>query len=132
MEKERYITLKEASEISGYAPDYVGQLIRKGRLSGKQVYSGVAWVTTEKALRQYLSGGGGPESQAFTRLIRGLGGAKSGDQPSPLFRILLYAVVGAGIAIIVVLFYILSVNIEYKLEERGVKQIEAIKSGMRQ
>lgn len=51
---EKYITLKEAAEMSGYAPDYVGQLIRKGKLPGKQVYHAVAWMTTEVALREYL------------------------------------------------------------------------------
>jgi hypothetical protein len=50
----KFITLKEASKISGYSPDYLGQLIRKGKLSGKQVYLNVAWMTTEGALREYL------------------------------------------------------------------------------
>lgn len=48
------ITLKEASELSGYSPDYLGQLIRQGKLPGKQVYSSVAWVTTEDAVRSYM------------------------------------------------------------------------------
>ena len=34
-ESEKMITLKEAAKISGYAPDYVGQLIRKGKLQQK-------------------------------------------------------------------------------------------------
>ncbi|HTY39960.1 MAG TPA: hypothetical protein VMC43_02635, partial [Candidatus Paceibacterota bacterium] len=51
-----YITLKEAAKISGYAPDYVGQLIRKGRLSGRQIYYNTAWITTEKSVREYLAG----------------------------------------------------------------------------
>ena len=54
-EGSNYITLKEAAKISGYSPDYLGQLIRKGKLAGKQVYLNVAWVTTEKALRSYLA-----------------------------------------------------------------------------
>lgn len=49
-----YITLKEAAKMSGYSPDYLGQLIRKGKLAGKQVYLNVAWVTTEQALKEYL------------------------------------------------------------------------------
>ena len=53
-EGAHYITLKEAAQISGYSPDYLGQLIRKGKLAGKQVYLNVAWVTTERALREYL------------------------------------------------------------------------------
>lgn len=50
-----YITLREAAEISNYAPDYIGQLIRGGKIRGKQVYSNVAWVTTEEEIRSYMS-----------------------------------------------------------------------------
>jgi hypothetical protein len=53
-ETAHYITLKEAAKISGYTPDYLGQLIRKGKLEGKQIYLNVAWVTTEQALRNFL------------------------------------------------------------------------------
>jgi hypothetical protein len=42
----KYITLKEAAKISGYASDYIGQLIRRGKLPGKQIYCTVAWMTT--------------------------------------------------------------------------------------
>ncbi len=51
---EKYITLKEASKMTGYSPDYLGQLIRKGKLEGKQVYLNVAWMTTERAVKDYL------------------------------------------------------------------------------
>lgn len=53
--KEKLISLKEASKISGYAPDYVGQLIRQGKIKGKQVYHALAWVTTEDAIRAYVN-----------------------------------------------------------------------------
>ena len=53
--KERgYITLKEAAELANYTPDYVGQLIRAGKIKGKQVYSQVAWVTTPEEIHAYL------------------------------------------------------------------------------
>jgi hypothetical protein len=55
MDGTEYITLKEASELSGYSPDYIGQLIRRGKISGKQVYANVAWVTTKDDLLDYLS-----------------------------------------------------------------------------
>ena len=55
MTKEKsYISLKEAAKMSGYSPDYVGQLIRAGKISGKQVYSNISWVTTEEAILDYL------------------------------------------------------------------------------
>jgi hypothetical protein len=50
---EKYISLKEAAEISGYAPDYVGQLIRSGKIPGKQVYTNISWMTTEAAVLGY-------------------------------------------------------------------------------
>lgn len=50
-----YITLREAAEITNYAPDYIGQLIRNGKIKGEQVYSNVAWVTTEDELRAYMA-----------------------------------------------------------------------------
>lgn len=50
-----YISLKEASERFGYSQDYLGQLIRKGKIEGKLVYSHVAWVTTPEAIEEYMS-----------------------------------------------------------------------------
>lgn len=55
MTNENYISLKEAAELSGYSADYVGQLIRKGKLPGKQVYKTVAWMTTRQALLAYVA-----------------------------------------------------------------------------
>jgi predicted DNA-binding transcriptional regulator AlpA len=52
--KSKYINLKEAAKISGYAPDYIGQLIRKGKLPGKQIFCNIAWVTPEDSVRQYI------------------------------------------------------------------------------
>lgn len=51
--EEKFISLKEAAEISGYAPDYVGQLIRAGKITGKQVYTNVSWMTTKEAVLGY-------------------------------------------------------------------------------
>ncbi len=49
-----FISLKDAAKMSGYSADYVGQLIRSGKITGKQVFSNVAWVTTEDAILEYL------------------------------------------------------------------------------
>src|SRR5204862_5451596 len=53
-DSRKYISLKEAAKLSGYSADYVGQLIRNRKLEGKQVFSNVAWMTTEEALQKYL------------------------------------------------------------------------------
>ncbi len=47
------ISLKEASQKTGYSPDYIGQLIRSGKIFGKQVYYNVAWMTTIDAVLEY-------------------------------------------------------------------------------
>ena len=51
---EKLITLKEAAKISGYAPDYIGQLIRKGKLPGRQIYCNVQWMTSREAVLEYI------------------------------------------------------------------------------
>jgi len=53
---ENLITLKEASKISGYAPDYIGQLIRSGKIPGKQVFTNITWMTTAEAVLGYKTG----------------------------------------------------------------------------
>lgn len=51
--QENWISLKEASKISGYSADYIGELIRKGKIPGKQVVCKVAWMTTREAILEY-------------------------------------------------------------------------------
>ncbi len=50
---ENLITVREASKISGYNPDYLTQLIRTKKLSGKRV--GRNWFTTKDAVTKNLS-----------------------------------------------------------------------------
>ncbi len=49
----RYISLKKASEIFGYNPDYLGFLIRKGKIEGRRI--GRDWFTSEESVKTYLS-----------------------------------------------------------------------------
>lgn len=53
LEDSKLISLKEAAKLSGYSADYIGQLIRAGKLPGKQVYCNVAWMTTAEAIEAY-------------------------------------------------------------------------------
>lgn len=46
------ISVKEASKMTPYSPDYLSLLIRKGRLEGYK--KGKNWHTTESAVRAYL------------------------------------------------------------------------------
>jgi excisionase family DNA binding protein len=45
------LTLKEASEMTGYHTDYLSQLIRSGKLRGEKI--GRTWVTTRRAVTEY-------------------------------------------------------------------------------
>lgn len=113
----KYISLKEASSISGYAPDYIGQLIRSGKLSGKQVYSNVAWVTTESALREYLD----KQPRSKTASLEA-SSQDMIDRVLPKFlKGFLVGVVVVSICFAVILFYIFSVQIDAKLKEKAVQ-----------
>ena len=102
-----FLTLKEAADKTEYTPDYIGQLIRAGKIEGKQVYSSVAWVANESSLKQYLA-------------TRGKDGSFSGDtsafaQLPEYLRPLLYLVIVASIVFIVILLHVLSVAIDKAL-----------------
>jgi|GEM_PF-993676 len=48
----KLISVKEASKMTPYSPDYLSLLIRKGRIEGHKI--GKNWHTTERAVRAYL------------------------------------------------------------------------------
>ncbi|RMD58808.1 hypothetical protein D6821_02635 [Candidatus Parcubacteria bacterium] len=51
--KGKLVSLKEAAQKTGYSADYIGQLIRSGKIYGKQVFYNVAWMTTVEAVLEY-------------------------------------------------------------------------------
>ena len=53
LKQNKLITLKEAANITGYSSDYIGQLIRAGKIPGKQVYANIQWMTTVDAIKDY-------------------------------------------------------------------------------
>jgi hypothetical protein len=101
-----YLTLKEAASLTDYTPDYIGQLVRAGKIEGKQVYSSVAWVTSEDSLRQYLALKGkdlhGPHEAIVAELPE-------------LARPLLYVVIGCAVMLLVILLHIFSITIDRAL-----------------
>ena len=133
MEKEKnkkYITLKEAAKISGYSPDYIGQLIRQGKIVGKPVYCNIAWMTTEEAVQSYLKRSQDKDKsfpwykkivekfyQFKTALISGLEFIK-------LLKILFYLVLVLSLCFSLVLFYIFSVSIDKKFERQAIEKME--------
>lgn len=123
-----YLTLKEASERTEYTPDYIGQLIRAGKIEGRQVYSNVAWVANEASLRSYLEMKGkesrlSPSPQTF-----------AAEFPS-IVRPLLYVVIVCAALLFVVLMHVLSVTIDRAiassaLEDESANSIEVSNEGI--
>lgn len=52
MEGER-IPLKVAAQMTGYHPDYISSLIRRGQIKGEKI--GRNWFTTKREVEMYLS-----------------------------------------------------------------------------
>lgn len=108
-----YITLREAAEFANYTPDYVGQLIRAGKIKGEQVYSNVAWVTTEDEIQAYLSDKGrvvsmSEDTHFFSHKI---------------FRYFLYLLIALCALAILTFQYILYVSIDDHLESFFLSEI---------
>jgi hypothetical protein len=49
----KFIPLKEAARISGYSSDYIGYLIREGKIMGRPVYTNISWQTTAEEVLNY-------------------------------------------------------------------------------
>lgn len=127
-QKEKYITLKEAAKISGYAPDYIGQLIRKGKLKGKQVYCTVAWMTTEDAIRGYSQKPHGKNGNLSLRekLIEKFWQTKTWlvfqMKLASMFKAILYFSIILSVGFSFFLFYIFSVSLDNKLEQNAIER----------
>lgn len=101
-----YITLKEAAEIANYTPDYVGQLIRAGKIKGEQVYSSVAWVTTEEEVQAYLQDKARTVQQSETKEVLTF------DR-----SVLMYVGVGVVAVAALLLQYVLYVSLDVTLQQ---------------
>ncbi len=113
---DRFITLKEAGELSGYSSDYIGQLIRKGKLPGQQVYSNVAWVTTPEAVLEYMEGSKRKtQRNSEDLLLRILRGA---------YMCALWLVIVIGGMFSLFLFYMTSVSIDARLQSAIQTEVE--------
>ncbi len=120
-----YISLKEAAKISGYSSDYLGQLIRGGKLSGKQVFSNVAWVTTEDAVYNYLRNGRRQDEAPSSVGIR-IGRFDVSDVLAILHTVLSWIVISILSMFILFLSYVLAVSIDHRIERSYTAQLEEI------
>ncbi len=134
VKEPRLINLKEAAQISGYAPDYIGQLIRKGKIAGQQVYCNVQWMTTREAILEYLrKDRKEPEPTTikkgaveFARRIKIKILEKS--RPGQLLSFTLYFIVAFSIIFSFLLFYIFSVNMEKKIEKEALEKARLLQT----
>lgn len=118
LKKDDLISLREAAKLSGYTPDYIGQLIRSGKLPGKQVFSNVAWMTTEEAVLEYLATKkSGSPAGAFARSLL-----------TPELATRLYAVFGWIIIALLASFalflaYVTAVSIDHRIEQQSLRTL---------
>jgi hypothetical protein len=108
-----FITLKEAGELAGYTPDYIGQLIRAGKIKGEQVYCNVAWMTTEDEVRSYLDS-------------KKKGTPRESHQPffqHLLFKYFLYFLLALCFASILFLQYVFYVSIDAKFDQSYISAV---------
>lgn len=117
--KNGSISLKEAAELTGYAPDYIGQLIRQGKLEGEQVYSNVSWVTTKEALDAYLQGRSGEAKRQWWEAYTTI------EAVSAFSVGVLRVCIALSVLFIIFLLYVLAVAIDHKLAERYVESVTA-------
>ncbi|MCK5319774.1 hypothetical protein KAJ61_00105 [Candidatus Parcubacteria bacterium] len=73
MNEKALISLKDAAKVSGYSADYIGQLIRAGKIPGKQVCCTVAWMTTVDAVMAYKNKGKADAKLSFKEKLANRG-----------------------------------------------------------
>lgn len=124
MAEKKYISLKEAGELSGYSSDYLGQLIRNGKLEGKQVFLNVAWMTTENAVMKYMSEskGGTPRELGFWEKVKK--NFLTPETLSSLYEVVTWAVLTVFVLFGLLLFYVFAVAVDQRLETNYVQKLQ--------
>jgi len=121
--KDQLITLKEAAEISGYTADYLGQLIRGGRLEGKQVFSNVAWMTTKEAVQEYLEKNkkkqDAPSASAWVQWKEWL---LSLEGISAIYTAVAWCAVVIFGLFILFLAYVFAVSVDHRIERKHLQE----------
>ena len=125
IEKEpKYISLKEAAQISGYSADYVGQLIRSGKIPGKQVFLNVAWMTTEEAVTAYLNKNTKSAVHEESFLARLLESVFSLQGLSHIYTYALWGAIGFLTAVLIFLAYVFAVSVDNAIETRYLEKVQ--------
>jgi hypothetical protein len=126
---KKLISLKEAAKLTGYSADYIGQLIRSGKIPGKQVYMNVAWMTTAEAILEYKNKSSKNKSVKDNISIKKRKIAlelsilklffSTFKSAIPLFLIIIFSFI---ILFSVILYNLLSPNIPKQLEQNEAKE----------
>lgn len=116
-QKKGYITLKEAAALSNYSSDYIGQLIRAGKIEGEQVYNNVAWVTTEASLQNYLA----TKNKKVHTLTDESGNLIETAEKFGVYA--LYSLMTLLVVACLVLFYIFSVSLDRYIAQSFSAQV---------
>ena len=118
-----FISLKEAAKMSGYSPDYVGQLIRSGKITGKQIFSNVAWVTTEDAILEYLQkekkGRSVSETAGSVRVIDII---FSAEGLAWTYAIVAWVAIGIMGLFVVFLISVFAISLDHTVNQKYVQQ----------
>jgi hypothetical protein len=122
--KTEYISLREAAAMSGYTPDYVGQLIRSGKLPGKQVFANVAWMTTEEAVREYVGQKRGKNPSRESGSVSLLTTFQKEIDSPRLVKRLSIALIVISVAFMLMLFYVFSTSLDQRLNQRAIQRLE--------
>ena len=122
----KYISLKEAASMSGYSADYIGQLIRGGKLEGKQVFSNVSWVTTEDAIQEYLNKNKKSSDIPETLFSRLKGSIASSEGLSYAYSIISWIAIGLCVCFVVVLIGLVAISIDHHLEKSALDRIHYV------
>lgn len=124
--KENYITLKEAAEVSGYSSDYIGQLIRQGKLPAKKIYSNIAWLTTEDAVLKYIDkveARGNLASKVIDKSTQVGRLIKINLDPFRMYKFLSYLGILIAGLLFLIIFYIFSNVVDDKIEKRALNAL---------
>jgi hypothetical protein len=120
--KDEFITLKEAAQITGYTPDYIGQLIRAGKLEGKQVYSNVAWMTTREALEEYQANKDKKgEPTPWERLEKLL---SSPETLVNMYAWVAWVFIATLVGIIICIAYVFAVSLDSRISARNLEKAQ--------
>ena len=108
--------------MSGYSADYVGQLIRSGKITGKQVFSNVAWVTTEDAILEYLQKerkGKLPAESGTSRVIDII---FSAEGLAWTYAIIAWVAIGILGLFVVFLISVFAISLDHTVNQKYIQQ----------